>query len=440
MIKLPREVKKVIKALEESGYDAFAVGGCVRDSLVGLKPFDWDIATSCHLEDMVKIFPEAKVISEKYGVIRLEYIEELFNSEGEFQGEEGIVIDIATFRKDGAYSDGRRPDQVDFVNTIEEDLPRRDFTMNTVADNGSRLVDLYGGRDDISKKIIKTVGDAGLRFKEDPVRMLRAIRFVAELGFDLSKEVFEGISENYKLLEKVSTDRFRSEFIRIMGSNNPGKGLRLIMETGIFSLIIGEAAYSNLSRRERSDLVILCDNLHKTKPIAERRLGLLYTSLNRKTALASIEKFQFDKELNQNLVDAVYDMAKLYFKTNKKDLKKFIYNHGWDRYDYLANLEKAQRIVFDYDSKLKIEGKMHWVKEMKNNGEAIFIEDLAIDGNDLIEAGICKGKDVGKMLTLLVETVHTKPALNRRIDLLNLARKYKINKLAAYMRGIKWLR
>lgn len=434
MIKFAREVKRVIRTLEEKGFEAYAVGGCVRDSLLGIKPLDWDIATSAKLEDLVVIFPEAKVISEKFSVIRMDILDE---SKEEI---EGIVIDVATFRTDGEYSDKRRPDNVEFINDILEDLKRRDFSMNSIADNGAKFLDPYNGAKDISDRIINTIKNPDYSFKEDPVRMLRAVRFASELNFDLTKEVYQAICDNWKLVSEVGTDRIRQEFMDIMAGDFAGKGLKMLIDTGMINVILGEELVSRFSRREMRDILTLCDNIHKTKPVVSRRLGLLYTTLSKKKAIEAISKMNYGKKINRHLMDAATDMPKLYFITNKNDLKKFIYKHGWERYTYLANLEKAQRLAFDYDSRIKIEGRMHWVNEMKNNGEPIFIEDLKIDGNDLIEAGICKGEEIGKMLTMLVETTHLKPMLNNRIQLLNLAKKYKKNKLAAITRSVKWLR
>ena len=440
MIKIPKEVKRIMKTLEDEKFKAYAVGGCVRDSLAGLKPYDWDVATSAGLEDLTRLFPDAKVVSEKYSVIRMKFIDEVYDNEGDFVGEEGIIADVATFRKDGVYSDGRRPDTVEFVQTIEEDLPRRDFTMNALADNGYELVDPFGGREDIKNKLVKTIGDPVERFREDPVRMLRAIRFAAELDFDLTQSVYEAIAANYRLLEKISIDRFRNEFVKIMSAPHAGKGLGLIIDTGIINLILGDDVVKSLTRREKNDLLILSQNIDRSKQVPERRLGLFYTTLSKKKAQPSIEKFNFDSKTRQHLIDAINDMPKLYFTSTKDALKKFIYERSMERYNYLANLEKAQRIVFDYDSETKIKSKMYLLEEIHALREPIFVEDLAIDGNDLIEAGICEDKEVGKMLNMLIEKIHIKPNLNKRDELLKLAKLYKRNKLAAWTRGIKWTR
>lgn len=434
MIKFAREAKKILRTLEDNGFEAYAVGGCVRDSLLGAKPLDWDIVTSAKLEDLVKVFPEAKVISDKFSVIRMELLTET--------GEdiEGIVVDIATMRIDGKYSDMKRPDEVIFINDIEEDLKRRDFSMNAIADNGSRVVDPYGGIKHVSEKTIHTIKDADTSFREDPVRMLRAVRFVAELDFDLSDEVYEAIKKNGNLALQIGIDRIRQEFTDIMTGDFAGKGLELLMDTGLINVILGEETANSLSRREKKEILTLSDNIHKTKPVTARRLGLLYGILSKKKALSAIERLNFSKKINGHLTDAVNYMPKLSSISSKNDLKQFIYKLGWERYNYLSNLEKAMRLAFNRDSKIKIEAKNKWIKEMKNKGEPILVEDLKIDGRDLMEAGICSGEEIGKMLIMLLETAHIKPELNKRVELLNLARKYKRNKLAAITRRVKWRR
>ncbi len=441
MIKIPKEVKRIMKTLEDEKFKAYAAGGCVRDCLAGLKPYDWDVSTSATFEDLTRLFPEAKVVSEKYSVVRMEFIDEVYDREGDFVGEEGVIVDVATFRKDGVQSDGQGPAAVEFAETVEEDLSRRDFTMNALADNGYELVDPFGGREDIKNKLIKTIGDPSEKFKDDPVKMLKAIRFAAELDFDLTQSVYEAICTNYRLLEKISIDRFRNEFVKTISAPHGGKGLGLIMDTGIINLILGDNVVKNLTRREKNDLMVLSQNIDRSKQVPERRLGLFYITIDKKKAIPSIEKFNFDSKTHQHLIDAVHDMPKLYFTSTKEMLKKFIYERDMDRYNYLANLEKAQRIVFDYDSETKIKSKMYLLEEIHALGEAIFVEDLAIDGNDLIEAGICNSDDEAeKMLSMLVEKIHIKPNLNKRSELLKLAKLYKRNKLAAMTRGIKWTR
>lgn len=443
MIKVPKEVTKVMKALTDAGFDNYAVGECVINSLVGEKTYAWDIVTPADLTELKQALPEAGVLSEKYSVLRMELVDEVCDEKGELLGEEGMIIDIATYRTQNA-GVAVEADEGLFTDKLEADLARRDFTVDAIAVNPyvsvSSVVDPYGGREDIRKKLVRTIGDADKAFKEEPLRMIKAVRYAAQFGFDLSKSVYEAIVANYRLLENVRAEKLRDEFSEIMGAVHAGKGLNMLMDTGIIRVILGEKEYSRLTHREKSDLMQLCEGIERTKPIAERRLGLFYSLIGKKRALPSIERLHFDEETHQHLVDAVYDMAKLYFTAQPQDLKKFIFERSMDRYEYLLNIEKAQRLALGYDSETKIRSKIYMLGEIKKNGEAIFVEDLAVDANDLIEAGICTRENAEKMLVMLAESTHVRPKQNTREELLKLAKKYKRNKISAWGRGVSWLR
>ena len=425
MIKLPKEVNKIMKTLEGAGFEAFAAGDCVRGSLLGDEPYGWDVITAAGGEKLKELFPEAEVISEKYGVVRMEYIEELYDKEGNFLGEEGVIVDVMPYRNGG---------------TVEGELARKEFTMNAIADSPNKVVDPYEGREDIRKKLVRTVGDPQVQFQQQPIQMMRALRYAAEYDFDLHKSVFDAICKHYALLNTVDKKRVRDELIAMIGAPHAGKGLSMMMDTGILKVILDEDAVAHLTKREMTDLTTLCQNVDKPQQVPERRLGLFYTCVDKKKAMPSIEKLQFDEKIRQHLEDAVKDMAKLYFIAQKPDLKKFIYAKGWERYNYMASLEKAQRIVFDYFNETKIKSKMYLLEEIKTYREPIFEDELAIDGNDLMEAGICtSAEDAAKMLTMLVEEMHVHPRKNTRNDLLTLARKYKKFKFLTWTRGTHWL-
>jgi len=426
MIKMPKEVNKIIQTLQGSGFEAFAVGNCVRESLLGDNPYAWDIAAAADGEKLKELFPEAEVVNKKYGIIRLEYIDELYDENGEFLREEGLIIDVAPYRNGS---------------TIEDQVKGKDFTINAIADSPYKVADPYAGREDIRKKLIRTVGDAETQFMAHPVQMMRALRYAAQYDFDLHKSVYDAIYRHYALLDTIDVGLVREELIALFGAPHAGKGLSMMMDTGILKVILGEDAVAHLSKREMSDLTVLCQNVDKTHQVAERRLGLFYTVVDKKRAMPSIEKMQFDEELTQHLTDAVKDMAKLYFIAQKPDLKKFIYKKGWDRYNYMASLEKAQRIVFEYFNETKIKSKMYLLDEIKMYKEPIFEEELAIDGNDLMEAGICRTpEEAAKMLTMLIEEMHVHPKKNTRNDLLALAKRYKNFKFLAWTRGTHWVR
>ncbi len=442
MIKVPKEVARILKALGDAGFESYVAGECVLDALMGQDTYSWDVITNAGCEKLTGLFPEAEVLSQKYSVLREELLEEVTGDEGNVIGEEGYIVDISTYRKKNAGEEAAGEEL--FTDNATEDLARRDFTISAIAMNpyaeSNTIADPFGGREDIRKALIKTIGDANESFRKEPIRMMRAIRYAAQFDFDLSKTVYEAICANYRLLEGQKPEKIRDEFTDILAAKHAGKGLNMLMSTGIIRIILGDAAFERLTRRERSDLVTLCEGIEKTKQVPERRLGLFYSAIGKKRALPSIEKLCFDEETHQHLVDAVYDMPKLYFTARPQDLKRFIFERGMQRYEYLLSMEKAQRIAFGYDSETKIRSKIYMLDEIKRNHEVIFVEDLAIDANDLIEAGICDDTNVQKMLVMLTESTHIKPKQNTREELLKLAKKYKRNKLAAWSRGVTWLR
>lgn len=433
MIRLPKEVNKVFKKLEEKGFQVYAVGGCVRDSLLGENPIDFDLATNASLDELRELFPEARVLSEKLSVIRFDYS----NPENE---EEGIILDVATFRVDGEYSDFKRPDSVYFVNNIEEDLARRDFTINAMADNPSKaLVDPYEGQKDLKRKLIRTVGDPRERFQEDPVRMLRAIRFAARFDFDLQSDVFEAIKEKAHLLEILSKDVRRNEFERIITGANTGKGVKLLLATDVMRHILGTEVYDSLRRPEIKRIEDYAEGVDGTFRVLERRLGVFYSCLDKKKAEEAIEFLGFNGKMAAMLDDAIHLQDTLYFVPGKVELKDFLAKYGYERFEYLHNLSKANRIIFNtYDA--RILGRQAMLEEIERNEEAVYIEDLAIDGHDIIDEGIATGEKVGELLLLLTEEVHRKPDKNNREDLLALARKYAKSKLAVAMRNVLKIR
>lgn len=438
LVKLPKEVSKIMSKIQTSGFECYIVGDCIKESVLGKNPFGWDLSTNAGLEDLKKLFPEAEVLSEKLSVIRLEYIEEIKDKDGEVKGETGIIVDIATYRE-ANQSEKPMLQDCEKAITINEDLERRDFTINAIAENQNGIVDPFGGRSDIRQKLVKAVGDADSSFKKEPIRMLKAVRLAAELDFDLHKSVYEAIVANHNLLGSVSVSKIRDEFTGIISADGAaGKGLSMLMGTGLIAAVIGQNVVDGLTKREMQDLTVLSQNIDRTQPVEDRRLGLFFACIGKKKIKPVIESFNFDEKTHQHLIDAVSDMPKLYFVGTKPELKKFIYKKGWDRYEYMTNLEKAQRLIFEYFSETKIRSKMHLLQEVQTNREPIFPEDLKIDANDLVEAGICKKEDTEKLLNMITEEIHTHPKKNNREQLLKLAKTYSKSKLLAMFRGISW--
>ncbi len=233
-LELPDEISKIIKALQSAGYSAYAVGGCVRDVLLENPPAggpkDWDITTNAKPEEIQKIFPDS-FYANKFGTVSVKTKSE---------DETLAFVEITTFRKEGGYSDKRHPDEVEFVGNIEEDLARRDFTVNALASDGEKIIDLFGGQNDLKKKLIRAVGEPAERFSEDALRMMRAVRFACELGFEIEEKTREAIKKEAGLLRAIAKERIRDEFVKIISSNRGDFGVNLLRELGLLKHIIPE--------------------------------------------------------------------------------------------------------------------------------------------------------------------------------------------------------
>ena len=228
---IPKEVKNIIEKLEKAGFEAYVVGGCVRDFLLGIKPKDWDIATNATPEQIQKIFPDSfyenkfLTVSVKTGIAD----ESLKN------------IEITTYRLETKYSDKRHPDEVKYAKNLKEDLARRDFTINAFAMGlDKKNIDLFDGGKDLKNKIIRTVGNPEERFSEDALRMLRAVRFATVLNFNIEEKTAEAIKKNSIWIEAVSQERIRDEFVKIIMSENPVKGIELLRELNLLKYVLPE--------------------------------------------------------------------------------------------------------------------------------------------------------------------------------------------------------
>ncbi len=229
---IPKEIVDVLKTLEKGGFEAYLVGGCVRDLIMNRIPKDWDITTNAQPEEIMKLFPKT-VYENNFGTVAI--VNE------ETTDEKLKIVEITPYRLEAKYSDFRHPDEVKFSSKLEDDLKRRDFTVNAMAmDLTSNIKDIYKGQEDIKDMSLRTVGDAGERFKEDALRMIRGVRFAVELNFTVSHETMEGIMKNSGLIAKISAERIRDEFIKIMMSPSPAVGVVLLNKLGLLKHIIPE--------------------------------------------------------------------------------------------------------------------------------------------------------------------------------------------------------
>lgn len=313
-IAVPDVLRSLAIRLEARGFEAYAVGGCVRDMLMGRKPCDFDLITNADFRSLKEIFPEAVVLSKKFSVVHIDNVGKAGKSD-EINNENGLAIsaDIATYRNEESYRDGR-PYEFFFVDDIEEDLPRRDFTINAIAmrlmvsadsaasaslaeisgkSGGEALfIDMFGGVGDLHSRTIRSIGAAEARFKEDPLRMLRAVRIAAQLNFEPDEEISKAITSNSRLFENMNGEKAGLELLKLLTAEHAGKGLGLLFDRGAIHMLLGGAGAKRLSVVERLKLKRLCKYIDECKRDEEVRLRLFFSCFKRKRRIGACERLK----------------------------------------------------------------------------------------------------------------------------------------------------
>ena len=320
---IPEEIQSITKKMEKRGFEAYLVGGCARDFLLDRNPKDWDITTNARPEEVRKIFP-ASFYNNTFGTVTV------VNKNA--KNENLKNVEITTYRIDAGYGDKRHPDKIEFTPNLKDDLARRDFTINAMAmrimnyESGimnQEIIDLFDGQKDLKNKIIRAVGNAGERFNEDALRMLRAVRFSSELNFEIEKGTFEAIRENSKLLEFVSQERIRDELEKIILSDKPSEGIELLRKSGLLKYIIPELELG----------VGVSQNRHHIYTIYEHCLLSL--------------KYCPSKKFETRMASLLHDIAKPQTKSGEGPNSTF-YNHD------LVGAKFSKRIL----KRLKFPGKI----------------------------------------------------------------------------------
>lgn len=389
---IPGEVVTALDILQNNGFEAYIVGGCVRDSIMGKKPSDWDIATSARPEEILECFNNYRTIETglKHGTVTVIV--------------KKMQIEITTYRIDGEYSDRRRPDKVTFTNKIELDLQRRDFTINALAYNQNGIIDIFGGLHDIKNKIVKCVGHPDDRFNEDGLRILRALRFASVLNFNIDDQTSDSIFKNKALLNDISTERINMEFNKlIMGINyqNIIFNYRDIIEVflpEIKGLSDEELRYRLNSMKELNSLTMrLAVLLHELGPTDKILMNLKYDNKTVKTV----------KILTENINEKIYP--------HPVNIKRWLNKINSEN---LVNLIKIQKAMFDseYEELAKSQVIM---KEILASNQCYNLRTLAINGQDLLDAGMPKGKRIGMILNKVLNEVIEGKLENKKDILLN---------------------
>ena len=394
---MPKDVEFIIEEIEKNGFEAFIVGGCVRDALLHKEPEDWDITTSAKPEEIKKIFKKTIDTGIEHGTVSI------------LLGRN--TYEVTTYRLDGKYSDGRHPDKVEFSPLLEEDLKRRDFTINAMAYSKKvGLVDLFEGEKDLKKGIIRCVGAAKERFGEDALRMLRAIRFSAVLGFEIEENTAKAIVEIAPNLLKVSKERILVEFNKSLLSSNVEK-VNLIFEYGLYKYI--SKSFEKLEKQDINSLKLI-NKLSKKKHI---RLAAFFSYAKKDIALSILKELKSDND-TYNRVKVLLSYLREDIEESGYDIKKLLNNIESDNFDSLLELKN---IFLKEDIK-----KVKTIKdEIVSNNEAYKLSMLAITGRDLINLGIEKGPNIGKILEYLLDEVMKSQLNNHKKELeLEVKRRY----------------
>ena len=400
IIDLPKNVENIIERLKEHGFEGFAVGGCVRDSLLKKTPTDWDITTDALPEDMKKIFKKTFDTGIAHGTVTVLM--------------DGVGYELTTYRIDGNYSDGRHPDSVSFSKSLSEDLCRRDFTINAMAYSHNKgIVDLFGGRKDLQNGIIRAVGDAKKRFDEDALRMLRAVRFASQLGFKIDDDTFAAIKEKAKLLSKVSKERIFVELNKSL-CGDFAQNIKMVYTSGLYKYIGKEFAKLDKSiydfyprkfhNKKHMYWAAFLENIENVEAVKKILFELKSDNATRNNAYLLV------KELKNPL------------PSSDEDIRWSLHRIGADLFcDYIEILKSDKKNVNILDKIDTIENRYSLI--LKEN-HAYEISMLDITGKDLMDIGISKGPKIGEVLEFLLKKVIENPLNNEKSILLSLAKEF----------------
>ena len=433
-IQLPEKVNTIIQTLQEHGYEAYAVGGCVRDSLLGREPGDWDITTSASPDETKKLFARTVDTGIEHGTVTV------------LLGKEGF--EVTTYRIDGKYEDSRHPTEVIFTRNLREDLLRRDFTINAMAYNDTEgIVDIFGGMDDLKRKIIRCVGNARERFGEDALRIMRGVRFAAQLGFSLEKETKEAMTELAPTLEKISAERIQTELVKLLVSDSP-ELIREAYHLGITAVILPE--FDEMMRTGQETKYHKYDVGEHTvqavcnvPPDKVLRLTMLLHDVAKpemKTVDADgtahfkghdIRGEQKAKEILRRLKfdnDTIHKVTKLVrwhdyrMPAEKKNVRKAMSKISAELFPMYLLVKRADILahsMYRREEELEnLSGLQKCYEEIVADHECVSLKQLAVTGTDLIGIGMKPGKQIGEVLNELLRIVLEYPEFNNKEHLL----------------------
>lgn len=434
---IPKYVNYILKLIEEENYEAYLVGGCVRDLYLKKTPKDYDIATNCKVEELKNIFRKKGyktiTIGEKFGTLGIII--------------EGETVEITTYRLEEKYLDGRKPSKVYFTNNIVEDLKRRDFTINSMAYNEEKgLVDPFGGIRDLEKKLLRTVGNPEDRFSEDYLRILRAIRFATVLDFNIEENTYRAIGKMSKLIGRISVERIREELNKILLSEKPSYGINLMKDTGLLREILPEI-YATIDFKQNTPYHYLDVYNHTLRVLDEtpnklnirlaalfHDIGKPYTKstdeggidhfyshnrIGRELTVGIMERLKYPNDRIKIVSNLVYKHMAIDENIGKKGIKKLLSLFGEEDIFDLIELQLADRKGGKEAS--NVEDIISFKRNLRDiiaNKEVYRKNQLAISGKDMINLGYEEGELIGEIIDYLMDLVLEDPDLNTREKLI----------------------
>ena len=433
---LPKNVSYIISKLEQAGFEAYAVGGCVRDTLLDRKPQDWDITTSAKPLQIKELFKKTIDTGIQHGTVTVML--------------DHVGYEVTTYRVDGEYEDGRHPKQVTFTSSLEEDLKRRDFTINAMAYHPKEgIVDLFHGMDDMQNKVIRCVGDPLERFHEDALRIMRAVRFSAQLGFEIEEETKAGISRLTQNLRNVSAERIQAELVKLLVSPHPDY-LRVAYETGITKeflpefdrcmeteqntpyhcFTVGEHILHSLLYVEADKVLRLTMLLHDiAKPVMKttdengRDHFKMHSVKSEEMSKQILRRLKFDNDTIMQVSHLIryHDDRP---EGQMKSVRRAVNRIGEELFPLYLKVQKADMLAqseYRRDEKIaRQESVKACYEEMLKQNQCVSLKTLAVTGRDLIQAGYKPGPELGEILNRLLEHVLDVPEDNTKEKLMSL--------------------
>ncbi len=444
---IPEYVTQVTSALNMAGFQAFLVGGCVRDLILGRKPKDWDVTTNATPEEIIAIFPKT-FYENTFGTVGVVFEDQVENGAGDTVTDEtSRVVEVTPYRTESVYSDGRRPDAVTFSQHIEDDLKRRDFTVNAIAYDPIKdsIVDLYNGQQDIKDKVIRAVGNPTDRFQEDGLRILRAVRLATELGFMINTDTEQALAVSHEMLSKIAKERIRDEFTKIILSDNPMTGVFMCQRLGILKYIVPELEEGLHTKQNQAHSYGVFEHLLRSLQCAadkkyslEIRLAALFHDIGKpKSRRYSDEKKDYTfyghdvigAEMAKNILNRLHFPTKtielvvkmvrwhMFFSDTEQislsAVRRMVANVGKEHIWDLMNLRICDRVGTGRpkENPYRLRKYTAMIEEVMR--DPVSVSMLKIDGKQLIDVLHTKpGPKIGLILSALLEEVLEDPKNN----------------------------